>query len=64
MFSVTKIVTWEHHVDASVKVKYNIILGRYLFTTLGLYLKLSERVIKGDGGPFNWSTSPIIDMGT
>ena len=33
-FSATKIVTWECHEDESDKVRYNMILGRYLLTSL------------------------------
>ena len=33
------IVTWNFHVDDSTKGRYNMILGRYLLTTLGLNLK-------------------------
>ena len=39
-FSATKIMTLECHLDASAKFIYDIILGRYLLTELGLNLKI------------------------
>ena len=30
--SATNVVTWKFHVDDSAKVRYNMILGRYLLT--------------------------------
>ena len=38
--------------DDSAKGRYNMILGKYLLTGLGLNLKVSEHVIKADDGPF------------
>ena len=35
-FSATKIVTWKCHVDESNNSRYDMILGRYLLTSLGL----------------------------
>ena len=35
----TKIVTWNYHVYDSSKGRYDIILGRYILTDLGLNLK-------------------------
>ena len=43
--SAMKIVMWNCHVDDSDKVRYNMILGRYLLTGLVLNLKLSDHVI-------------------
>ena len=62
--SATKIATWKCHVDNSAKGRYDMILGRYLLTTLGLNLKLSDHFIEADDGPFKGSTSPMVDMGT
>ena len=50
--SGTKIVTWNFHMDDSNKGRYYSILGRYILTVLGLNLKLSDHVIKLDGGTF------------
>ena len=64
VLSTTNVVTWNFHVDDSTKGRYNIILGRYLLKELGLNLKFSEHVIKADDGPFNGSTTPLVDLGT
>ena len=39
---------WNLHVDDFAKVRYDIILGWYLLTALGLNLKLSDNVIEED----------------
>ena len=39
-FIATKIVMCKCHVDESINGIYNMILGRYLLTTLGLDLKV------------------------
>ena len=41
-----------------------MILGRDLLTKSGLNIKLSENVIESDDGPFNRSTTPMVDLGT
>ena len=46
--SATNVVTWKCHVDDSTRGGYNMILGRYLLTELGLNLKVSEQAIKAD----------------
>ena len=30
--SATKVLTWNYHVDDFVKIRYDIILGRYILT--------------------------------
>ena len=50
--------------DDSDKCTYDIILGRYLLTDLGLSLKLSHDVNEADYGPFKGSTAPVVDLGT
>ena len=40
--SATKIVTWNFHVDDSVKGRYYMILGKDLLTQLLLNVKFSE----------------------
>ena len=62
--SATNVVTWNCHVDDSSKGRYDIILGRYLLTELGLNQKLSEHVIKVDDGTLNRFTTPMVDLGT
>ena len=49
--SATKMVMWNCHVAESAKGRYDIILGRYLLTGLGLNLKFSEHVIEEYDGP-------------
>ena len=62
--SATNVVTWNCHVDDSAKDRYNMILGQYLLTELSLNLKSSENAIEADDGPFNRSTTPMVDLGT
>ena len=40
-----------------------MILGQDILTELGLNLKWSEHVIKAGDGPFNGSTTPMVDVG-
>ena len=37
-FRATKILTWNCHVGASTKIRYNMVLGRYILTVLVLNL--------------------------
>ena len=62
-FSVKTIVKWEWHVDESAKSTYDMILGRYLLTSFGFSLKLSEHVIRGGEILFEGSTSSLADLG-
>ena len=43
-------MTCNCHVDDSAKGRYYMILGRYLFTALGLNIELSDQVIEADDG--------------
>ena len=63
-FSTIKIVMWNCHVDDSTKIRYNLILGRYLLTSLRLYLEFSNTVIEGGNGPFEIFTASMVDLGT
>ena len=40
-----------------------MILGRYVWTALGLNLEKYEHVIEADDETMNGSTSPMIDLG-
>ena len=51
-FSATKILMWKCHVDESTNSGYDMILGRDLLTSLGLYVKFSDNVIIGVEGPY------------
>ena len=62
--SATNFVTWECHVNESVKGRYDMILGQYLLIELGLNLKLSEHVIESDDGPFKGYTTPMVHLDT
>ena len=46
-FIAKNTVTWKCHVDDSTNGRYDMILGRYLHTTLGLNLKFYENVMLG-----------------
>ena len=61
--SAKKVVTWDFCVDESDKGRYDMILGRDIFTSLGLNLKFSDHIIETDDGPFKGYTAPMIDMG-
>ena len=50
--------------DDSYKGRYDMILGRDLWTELGLNLKLSDYVIESDDETFNGSTTTMVDLGT
>ena len=43
---------------------YDMILGLYILTELGLNLKFSEHIIEADDGPFKGSTTPMVELGT
>ena len=43
---------------------YDMILGQYILTELGINLTLSEHVIEAYDGPFKESTTPMVDLGT
>ena len=62
-FFMTKIVTWECYVDYSAKVRYNMILGRYLLRELGFNLNFSKHAIEGGDRPLKGSTPPMVDLG-
>ena len=62
--SAIYIVTWRCHVDESTKGRYDMILVRDILTELALNLKFSGHVIEADDGPFNRSTTPMVDLGT
>ena len=49
--------------DDSAKVRYEMILGRYVLTALGLNLKISYHVIEEDDGPLKGLTALIADLG-
>ena len=60
----TNAVTWKCHVDDSAKGRYDMIIGKYLFTELILSLKFSDHIIEADDGPFKGSTTPMVYFGT
>ena len=61
--SETNVVTCDCHVYDSAKGRYDIILGRYLLTTLLLNLKLSDHVIEANDVPLKGSSTPMDYLG-
>ena len=53
-------MTWEYNVDDSAKGRYDIILGRYLLTELGINLNIFKHAIEAGGGPLKYFTVPMI----
>ena len=62
--SAKNAMTWKCHVDDSANCGYGMILGRDIWTELGLNSKFSVHVIKSDDGTFEGSTTPMVDLGT
>ena len=60
--SATEIVTWNCHVNDSDQGRYDIILGRDIFTALGSNLKFCDHVIEAYGGPFKGYMTPMVDL--
>ena len=50
--------------DDSIKGRYHMIIGRYLWTELGFVLKFYENIIEADDGPFKGSTTTMVELGT
>ena len=61
-FSETKIVSWKCHVDNKTNSRYDVILGRYLLTALGLDLKFSKTLNISDEGPCEECSEPMTDL--
>ena len=51
-FSVTKIVTWECHVNKSTNGRYDMIIVKDLLTSLGLDLQFSNNIFIGGKEPY------------
>ena len=64
MLSATNAVTWKFHVDESTKGLYDILLGQYILTELGLNLKFSEHVKEADDVHFKGIIAPMVHLGT
>ena len=56
----TKIMTWDCHVDNSVKGSYDVILGKDILTALVLNLKFSEHLLESNGGTLKGAISLIV----
>ena len=50
--------------DDFAKGRYDMILGVYLITELGINSKISDHAIGADDGPFKGCTAPMVDLGT
>ena len=61
-FSATKKVKSRLRVDESTESRYNMILGRHLFTVQGLDIKFSKHVIIDDNGPYEGFLAPLVDI--
>ena len=57
-------MTYNFHVDESVKVRYDMILVRNILTALGLNIKFSDHVIEAYEGPLKGLTTPMADLDT
>ena len=58
-----KITTCNFHVDDSQgNHKYNIIIGREIFSKLKMYLFLTDHVIRGKGGTYEGCNTPMKYM--
>ena len=63
-FSETKIVVWKCHVYYFAKCGWDMILGRYLLTSLVLNLNTSKHLIEAGDGYLKVSMEPMIYLGT
>ena len=52
-------MAWEDHVGNSTEIRKDIILGRYLLTSLGLSLYFSDNVITVYNESFEGCTAPM-----
>ena len=62
-FRATKVVTQNCHVNDLAKSNYDMILGIYILTLLGLNLKLSEYTIEAYYLPLRGLSAPVVDFG-
>ena len=51
---------WKCHVNDSTKRGYDIILGRYLLTAIGLDLNFSYCLIIGNEVPYEGCSAPMV----
>ena len=49
--------------DDCAKRRYNVIIVRYLLTSLGLNLEFLDHIVEADGGHLKGSTEPMFDLG-
>ena len=60
-FSTINIVVLNHHVYKSAKIRYNVILGKYILLSLLLYLKYNK-IIEVSGRPFKSCTATMVEV--
>ena len=53
-------MSWKYHVARSTSSRYDMILVRYLLTSLVLDLKFSENIIMGADNPLNGPSPPMM----
>ena len=61
-FSSTKIVSFKCHVDNKTNSRYDMILGRGLLTSLGMYIQFSENLVIDGEGPYEGCSAPMADL--
>ena len=62
VLSTTTFLTWKCHIGASTAGSYDMIIGRDLHTKLGIYLKFSTNTIECGEGPYQWYTTPMVNL--
>ena len=62
--SLTNSVIQKCNENCSTNGRYDMILGRDIFTSLWLNLKFYDPEIEADYGTLKGSTEPVVDLGT
>ena len=60
-FNATQILMCTCHVDNYTEGRYNMILGRYLITTMVLDIKFSDNIIIDRAGTHEGFLAPMVD---
>ena len=62
--SVTQMMTRNYHMNAYNKIRYDMILGRDILSSLGTGLKNIDHAIEGGDGLSESCTALMVDLGT
>ena len=54
-------MTWKCHIYETNNDRYEMILGIYLLTALGMDLKFSKNFVIGGYGPYEGCSAPMVD---